>query len=259
MTEENLRGWYWDEELSLSQIAVRIGCCGVTVLRYMDKYGIPRRNVSESTKLAFVDPELRRDISERMKRACADPASSFNTEECRRKQSEAMKARWTDEEYRESMSGENSTSWKGGLVEHVCEICGCTFSVPSCNLGKFCSRRCMGVSHSRSTCGQNNSNWQSGTSFEPYPPEFNERFKCQIRERDNYTCAICGKHWEEGEPVHHVHHVNYDKSDTVIENCITLCGVCHSITNGDRVYWQRILMGLIWEKAEQVALPLACC
>jgi hypothetical protein len=48
----------------------------------------------------------------------------------------------------------------------------------------------------------------------PYPPEFNEEFKEKIRRRDNYLCVLCGK------PGKDVHHINYDKFDTRMENCV---------------------------------------
>jgi len=107
-----------------------------------------------------------------------------------------------------------------------------------------------------SISGEDNPNWRGGTAYEPYPWEFDEAFKRKIKERDDYTCAICGKHWEEGNHEYHVHHINYVKADTTPENCITLCPNCHSKTNGDRDYWQKVLTRLIWATAGQAVLPL---
>lgn len=56
-----------------------------------------------------------------------------------------------------------------------------------------------------------------------YPPEFNESFKRSIRERDNYTCAMCERQKDKLD----IHHVDYTKH-TVPENCISLCRDCHS-------------------------------
>ena len=56
-----------------------------------------------------------------------------------------------------------------------------------------------------------------------------------IRSRDNHTCQICGKKWEEGTRRLDVHHKDNDKEKTkqydVYEkekdNLITLCHKCH--------------------------------
>jgi len=56
----------------------------------------------------------------------------------------------------------------------------------------------------------------------------------QVRIRDNYTCKVCGKKWEEGKRRFDVHHKDCDKNKTKkynklneINNSITLCHKCH--------------------------------
>jgi len=121
-------------------------------------------------------------------------------------------------------------------VEKTCETCGVLFLVgfseSERGKGRFCSHKCRGVWQSVAAIGANNGNWRGGTSFEPYPTTWRRSFKCTIRERDNYTCAICKL---EGKDVHHI---NYVKKETILENCITLCKPCHGTTNGNRNYWQ---------------------
>lgn len=73
----------------------------------------------------------------------------------------------------------------------------------------------------------------------PYPPEFNEVFKEMVRQRDEYTCQQCR------EPGECVHHIDYDKKNTVSENCVTLCRSCHSRTNHNRESWQQIFSTMI--------------
>lgn len=65
-----------------------------------------------------------------------------------------------------------------------------------------------------------------------YPPEFNDRFKECIRERDRRTCALCRV--TEKNLGHHldVHHINYTKY-TVRVNCISLCRKCHEKVHAD--------------------------
>jgi DNA-binding CsgD family transcriptional regulator len=47
---ETLRRLYWGEELSLSEMANRFGVSRTTVHNYMDKFGVPRRELSEANR-----------------------------------------------------------------------------------------------------------------------------------------------------------------------------------------------------------------
>jgi len=87
---------------------------------------------------------------------------------------------------------------------------------------------------SESQIGDNNHMWRGGVSFDPYSEEFNPVLKRKIRERDNYTCALCK---ERGT---HVHHIDYDKHNCEESNLITLCDICHGKTNASRDYWSKL-------------------
>lgn len=170
---------------------------------------------------------------------------------------------------------ENNPNWRGGKISRTCEICERKFEINQYGIdhgkGKVCSMTCWGIRKSQQspkarkicpicgqefevipskasiarfcslTCksiglsGEGNWNWMGGKSFEPYPSTFNETFKRKIRERDEHTCAICGE-WGNA-----VHHIDYDKNNTVPENCVTLCTSCHGTTNYRRNYWQTTL------------------
>jgi len=124
--------------------------------------------------------------------------------------------------------------------EHrICKTCGKEFfTTPSLikrNADQYCSNKCKG----RGRSGENSTFYVHGQGRFPYPAEFNESFKVAIRERDNYTCAVCGG-WGND-----VHHINYVKGDTFPENCITLCHSCHRKTGFNRVDWQRRFEGLM--------------
>lgn len=63
-----------------------------------------------------------------------------------------------------------------------------------------------------------------------------EFLKEVVRKRDNWTCQICGKKWEEGERSLDVHHLDEElegKNGLKYESCknidrmITLCHRCH--------------------------------
>ena len=88
---------------------------------------------------------------------------------------------------------------------------------------------------SENTLGPQNGNWREGSSFEPYPPEFNGRLKEMIRDRDGRLCQVCGV--VENGTAHCVHHIDYDKDNNDPLNLITLCNSHHSETNGTREEW----------------------
>ena len=83
--------------------------------------------------------------------------------------------------------------------------------------------------------GNKHPNWQGGKSFEPYGKKFNRILKRQIRERDNFICAICWK--KEDGRAHSVHHIDFNKRNNDPSNLITLCGGCHALTSHKRKKW----------------------
>lgn len=89
--------------------------------------------------------------------------------------------------------------------------------------------------------GEDHWNWKGGASFEPYPPEFNEKLKEKIRERDGYMCQNCGMHQSEcrmkfGKKLS-IHHKDENKENCSEENLVSLCAKCHSgiHNSGDRI------------------------
>lgn len=92
--------------------------------------------------------------------------------------------------------------------------------------------------------GESNPNWRGGTSRNGYDAGFTEEFKEVIRKRDLYCCQICGMPQEENGEKLSIHHIDYDRSNTIPENCVALCRSCHSRTNGNRKYWYNKLRRL---------------
>jgi hypothetical protein len=88
---------------------------------------------------------------------------------------------------------------------------------------------------SLSHMGERNHAWKGGKSFEPYTIEWTETLRRSIRERDHYTCQICGL--IQGDIAHDIHHIDYDKANSNPKNLITLCHACHTKTNFNRPYW----------------------
>ena len=84
--------------------------------------------------------------------------------------------------------------------------------------------------------GIKNPAWNGGSSFAPYPPEFNVILRKSILARDNYICQLCGAKPEDKRELH-PHHKDYDKKNCQFDNLVTLCHSCHSKTNHHRKEW----------------------
>lgn len=100
--------------------------------------------------------------------------------------------------------------------------------------------------------GEKSRFWQGGISFEPYSPEFNERLKKQVRKRDNYRCQECFRHQDELYYKNRkkyslmVHHIDYNKKNSDLENLISLCQSCHQQTNFNREDWTNYFIGKVY-------------
>ena len=85
--------------------------------------------------------------------------------------------------------------------------------------------------------------WIDGRSYEMYPVAWTEKFKEQIRTRDNHTCQNCGMTEEEHilvvGTVLHVHHIDYNKQNCKESNLITTCKSCNIKANKNRDYWEK--------------------
>ena len=87
-------------------------------------------------------------------------------------------------------------------------------------------------------------NWQNGISKLPYAFDFTNELKKDIKDRDFNICQTPGCMNTENL---HVHHIDYNKKNSSIDNLITLCISCHVKTNGKKKreyftnYYQEIL------------------
>lgn len=97
---------------------------------------------------------------------------------------------------------------------------------------------------SRSELGDRNHNWSGGKSFEPYNLHFNESFKNLIKLRDNFCCLNCGiseqKHVILIGRKLSIHHIDYNKHNTCLMNCCTLCNHCNIKANKNRIHWRNL-------------------
>lgn len=122
------------------------------------------------------------------------------------------------------------TKRKISLKKKGCIMPRSAFS-PESMRKRVATRRKNG-SYDSERCGM----WRGGISFEPYTTDWTETLRISIRERDGYTCKLCGK--RQGDKVHCVHHIDYNKKNSDPDNLITLCINCHPKTNIDRKRWE---------------------
>lgn len=83
--------------------------------------------------------------------------------------------------------------------------------------------------------GANSYMWRGGVSFAPYSLDWTRTLRRSIRERDHYTCRLCGA--QQSDRAFSVHHIDYVKSHCDPVNLVTLCQSCHTKTNLDREFW----------------------
>jgi len=96
--------------------------------------------------------------------------------------------------------------------------------------------------------GSNSSLWKGGISFEPYDKNWTNKFRRDIRKRDNNSCFLCNFKQKDSPRLLCVHHIDYNKKSSIKENCVTLCDNCHIKTNFNRKYRIKLLQSLLSKK-----------
>ena len=84
--------------------------------------------------------------------------------------------------------------------------------------------------------GSKHWNWNGGTTKDKYIG-FTKLVKFTVRKRDEFKCRVCFKSEQELGSTLCVHHIDYNKENSSINNLISLCRSCHYITNYNRSYW----------------------
>ena len=98
-----------------------------------------------------------------------------------------------------------------------------------------------------------NPNWQGGISFEPYGLGWTKTLKESVRQRDNYTCKLCGIKQKTNKK-HDVHHIDYNKKNNDPDNLITLCNSCHAKITSNRNRWTKMFSKMIKNNIGVIAL-----
>jgi 5-methylcytosine-specific restriction endonuclease McrA len=97
-----------------------------------------------------------------------------------------------------------------------------------------------------------------GVSYTQYKAGYNEKWTKELREevrkRDNYTCQVCG---DVKPKAGSVHHIDYDKKNSILNNLIYLCKGCHTSVEsaffafGWTFYFQELLMTRFQNRREK--------
>lgn len=82
----------------------------------------------------------------------------------------------------------------------------------------------------KSMKGSNNPNWKGGFCREPYSYDFDECRKNEVRKREEFKCFLCSTEEEYLNRKLDVHHIDYNKKNSAIENLVALCSICHAQT-----------------------------
>lgn len=135
------------------------------------------------------------------------------------------------EEYRKKMSliKKGQVAWNKGL--------------PNCNRGKVFTQEqrnnvSKGVRNSKKFKDAMSLRRKNFDFIEKeYSEDWTDTLRRAIRERDGYICQMPGCNKSQGDRVHSVHHIDYNKKNNNPENLITLCTSCHIKTNYNRKFW----------------------
>lgn len=109
-------------------------------------------------------------------------------------------------------------------IEKTCIICGKKFKVsPALNRIKHCSRKCSYITNKYNKRGSKSYNWKGGKII--YTSCLWKEKSRMTKERDDYTCQICGY---KGKNLI-AHHQISRRIANVDELCnlVTLCRACH--------------------------------
>lgn len=124
-------------------------------------------------------------------------------------------------------------------VKTTCSYCGKELEIiPSVfkkNKHNYCNTECMAKHYAEIYTGENSPTWKGGKRHY-FGNWFNARR--QTRERDNYTCQLCGAKEDPNLQlsVHHI--INYREFDdkyeaNQLDNLVCLCHSCHTFVHSN--------------------------
>jgi hypothetical protein len=239
---ENDRGKYCSRECSdfgrSDKIELECNNCGRLYKAFKSQKG--KKFCSNKCKCEYLSGPNHPSFKSKIEKHCMGCGKKYYADESR-KNSKYCSLKCAHKALIGLLKGSKSPVYS--RVKAVCPVCRKEFTVKKSQAERCadncCSRECA-ISWSIETnkfARENNSAWEGGISFLPYPPDFNERLKEKIRERDGRVCQLCGISEEEKGKKQSVHHIDYDKNNCDEENLIALCHDCHIKTNLNREDW----------------------
>ena len=82
--------------------------------------------------------------------------------------------------------------------------------------------------------------------FRPYSDDWTESLRELVRQRDNYSCRLCGETEKKLGRKPDVHHIDWIKENSHPDNLISLCRACHRKVHSDsREYFEKLFRKLI--------------
>jgi transposase len=247
--ESWLREKYWEEGMSLVEVAERAGVSDRTVLDWMERHGIERRSLSEANQTdgKHTDPEwLRKEYLEK-ERSAKDISDDCKVSESailnklgefgieKRKPGHGLprgdpNAKYRDEEWlREKYKSEEKP------IGEIADIAGVAPSAVYTWMVNYGIER-----RSKTRSGEDAANWKGGGP-RYYGSNWESKRSAAI-DRDSGECQVCGMGRERHREMYgrdiEVHHIRpirlFDKPENAnfLENLITLCKKHHKIWEG---------------------------
>lgn len=115
--EEWLREKYVQEQRSTNDIAEECGVGKTTVIYWLDKHGIERRNQREAIHLSWKGDEERREAQAEWMREISEPWWGAD-EETQERVRERLSEWWTENNPMEGRTKEDNPAWKGGAPKY---------------------------------------------------------------------------------------------------------------------------------------------
>lgn len=99
-----------------------------------------------------------------------------------------------------------------------------------------------------SILGELNHNWKGGITHDSYSKQFNNLLKQRIRINNSNCDFLIGIHKDICDPKRElsVHHIDYDKLNTNINNLIPLSNTTHINTNYNRDFWESLFNAMLY-------------
>jgi len=256
---------YQHNNLSIRKIAKLINAASTTVLRWMDEYNIPRRdlkilnsrrteNVIYRDRNWLVEQYWGFDLSlEEMGKIgnCCGPCIKYwmgkynipikpkfhhlkklNQNPYHQSKAGKARAKWTNDHYAH-LARERLLKNNIGYLTHV--------KWKERDPEGYYQHQLKGAIKAGEIMRERLTDWdfyhKHGClkSQFPYPDKFNKKLKKQIFNRDGGCCQFCHKLICNGWAIHHI---DYDKTNNDPINLILLCPSCHSKTGFNRGYWK---------------------